>query len=77
MTNTSNNVSRRKFLGLTAAAAASFAFLPSSFGSGTGSDQAKDKKKKKAGKPNSKFGGVQKEPSRIAGEACRQQLKTL
>jgi sugar phosphate isomerase/epimerase len=48
-----NQVSRRKFLGLTAAAAA-FAVLPFENANGTESEQTK-----KGKKPNSKFGGVQ------------------
>ncbi len=49
-----NGVSRRKFIGL-AAAAASFAIIPLNFSSAA--EQKKDKVKAK--KPNSNFGGVQ------------------
>jgi sugar phosphate isomerase/epimerase len=47
-----NNVSRRKFLGLTAAGAA-LAFMPGGFMDRT------EEKKQKISKPDSKFGGVQ------------------
>ena len=50
--NSEKQVSRRKFIGLTAAAA-TFAFVPINLASGA---EPKDKKTKK---PNSKFGGVQ------------------
>jgi sugar phosphate isomerase/epimerase len=47
-----NQVSRRKFLGLTAAAA-TFAFVPANF------RFVNEQQQTKPGKPNSKFGGVQ------------------
>ena len=49
---TKNQVSRRKFLGLTAAAA-TFAMVPGNF------RFANEQQQTKPGKPNSKFGGVQ------------------
>jgi sugar phosphate isomerase/epimerase len=55
MNRDSKSVSRRKFLGLTAAAAASFALMPASFGM-EGDQKGKKEKQKK---PNSRFGGVQ------------------
>ena len=50
--NSGNQVSRRKFLGMTAAAA-TFAIIPVNFASGA------EAKKKKSPKPDSNFGGVQ------------------
>jgi len=50
--NSSNNVSRRKFIGLTVAAAA-FSLIPVNFGYGS------EPRHQKGNKPNSKFGGVQ------------------
>ncbi len=50
--NSKNQVSRRKFIGLTAAAA-TFAVIPFNFASGV------EPKKTKTKKPNSNFGGVQ------------------